>query len=162
VSAVAVDALFGLLWMTDWVEGRYVYAYDLKTGKYVGRMRLRPVPDAQQGIAARKGLLFITADDGDADGDANGIPQHDNLWSVEISGFTYEGRFYALPAIVNHEKRFKEFRRRGEIEGLDFDPRTGELVVLNNRGKRIVRGMPKGLYPGYDREIHELYVYRIR
>ena len=35
------------------------------------------------------------------------------------------------------------------------------MVVLNNRGKRIVRGMPKGLYPGYDREIHELYIFRL-
>jgi hypothetical protein len=35
------------------------------------------------------------------------------------------------------------------------------MIVLANRGKRIVLGMPKGLYPGYEREIHELYVYRI-
>jgi hypothetical protein len=33
---------------------------------------------------------------------------------------------------------------------------------LSNRGKRIVLGMPKGLYPGYEKEIHEVYVYRIR
>ena len=36
------------------------------------------------------------------------------------------------------------------------------MLVLANRGKRIVLGMPKGLYPGYDREIHEVYVFRIR
>ncbi len=36
------------------------------------------------------------------------------------------------------------------------------MLVLANRGKRIILGMPTGLYPGYDREIHEIYVYRIR
>ena len=50
-------------------------------------------------------------------------------------------------------------RRAGEIEGIAFDTEAGEMIVLANRGKRIILGMPKGLYPGYDREIHELYVY---
>jgi hypothetical protein len=50
----------------------------------------------------------------------------------------------------------------GEIEGITFDETAGEMIVLANRGKRIVLGMPKGLYPGYDREIHELYVYKIQ
>ena len=36
------------------------------------------------------------------------------------------------------------------------------MIVLANRGKRIVLGMPKGLYPGSEREIHELYVYNIK
>jgi hypothetical protein len=49
----------------------------------------------------------------------------------------------------------------GEIEGIDFDEMAGEMLVLSNRGKRIVLGMPKGLYPGYDREISEVYVFRI-
>jgi hypothetical protein len=49
----------------------------------------------------------------------------------------------------------------GEIEGIDFDPEAGEMVVLANRGKRIVLGMPTGLYPGYEREIHEVSVYRV-
>jgi len=35
------------------------------------------------------------------------------------------------------------------------------MLVLANRGKRIVLGMPRGLYPGYEREIHEVYVYRL-
>ncbi len=56
-------------------------------------------------------------------------------------------------------KVFDDFRRTGEIEGLAFDPVSQELLVLANRGSRIVLGMPKGLYPGYDREIHEIYVY---
>ena len=39
------------------------------------------------------------------------------------------------------------------------DPATDDLLVLANRGARIVLGMPRGFYPGYDREIHEIYVY---
>ena len=58
--------------------------------------------------------------------------------------------------IMQRGETFTEFLRAGEIEGLDFDAASGELVVLSNRGKRIVLGMPKGLYPGYDREIHEI------
>ena len=49
----------------------------------------------------------------------------------------------------------------GEIVGLDFNKETNELIVLANRGQRIVLGMPKDFYPGYDREIHEVYVYSI-
>jgi len=40
-----------------------------------------------------------------------------------------------------------------------MDPVTDELLVLFNRGARITLGMPKGFYPEYDREIHEVYVY---
>ena len=106
VSALTVDEPNGLVWMTDWVNGTYVYRYDLAGGNYAGKQHLRPVPQGQQGIATHNGILFITADDGDAE--------------------------------------------------------HGEVLVLANRGKRIVLGMPKGLYPGYDREIHEIYVYRIK
>ena len=52
-----------------------------------------------------------------------------------------------------------DFRRAGEIEGRAVDPATDDLLVLANRGARIVLGMPRGFYPGYDREIHEIYVY---
>jgi hypothetical protein len=45
--------------------------------------------------------------------------------------------------------------------GMPDDEAAGEMLVLSNRGKRIVLGMPKGFYPGYDREISELYVFRI-
>ncbi len=33
------------------------------------------------------------------------------------------------------------------------------MIVLANRGERIILGMPSGLYPGYSSEIHELYIY---
>ena len=149
VSALAVDADTTSVWLTDWVDGTYVYRYDMATDSYVGRLHLRPVPQWQQGIAAFDGSLFITADDGDAE-----LEEVDNLWRVsEPTGST--------DAYVTHEKAFTEFRRAGEIEGIDFDREAREMLVLANRGKRIVLGMPKGLYPGYDREIHEVYVYRV-
>ncbi len=149
VSALAVDAENGSVWMTDWMNGTYVYRYDMATDSYMGKLHLRPVPQWQQGIAAYGGSLYITADDGDAE-----IEEVDNLWRVSAPTA-------ASDAYVTHEKAFTEFRRAGEIEGIDFDREAGEMLVLSNRGKRIVLGMPTGLYPGYDREIHEVYVYRI-
>ena len=149
VSAITVDAKRDAIWMTDWVNGRYLYRYELSSGKYAGKLHLRPPPQWQQGIAIYGDYLFITADDGDAEDD-----ETDNLWRVPAD-------IGATAAYVTHEHEFSEFKRAGEIEGLDFDEKAGEMVVLSNRGKRIVLGMPKGLYPGYDREIHELYIYRI-
>jgi hypothetical protein len=149
VSALAVDSANASVWMTDWVDGTYIYRYDMTTGSYFGKLHLRPVPQWQQGIAAHNGSLFVTADDGDAE-----LGEIDNLWRVDAPTA-------ASAAYVVHEKVFSEFRRAGEIEGIDFDREAGEMLVLNNRGKRIVLGMPKGLYPGYEREIHEVYVYRI-
>ena len=150
VSAVAVDPANDAIWMTDWTDGAHVYRYSLSTGHYAGKMRLDPAPSAPQGIAVHKGYLYITADDGDAEQD-----EADGLWQVRADPTAGEAKTVRV-------KAFTEFRRAGEIEGLDFDPTTGEMVVLNNRGERIIKGMPSGLYPGYDREIHELYVYRLR
>jgi len=149
VSALAVDAENGSVWMTDWVDGTYVFRYDLATDSYAAKLHLRPVPQWQQGIAVFDGSLYITADDGDAESD-----EADNLWRIPAETG-------ATDAYVTHEKTFTEFRRKGEIEGIDFDRAAGEMLVLANRGKRIVLGMPKGLYPGYEREIHEVYVYRL-
>jgi hypothetical protein len=59
------------------------------------------------------------------------------------------------------EKIFTDVKRQGEIEGSAVDPKTGDLLVLFNRGARIVLGMPKGFYPGYDREISEVYRYKM-
>jgi len=149
VSAVAVDPARDAIWMTDWVNGTWLYRYDLESGAYEGRLHLRAVPQWQQGIAAHRGALFLTADDGDAE-----EGEWDNLWRL-----TPEKDKSA--SFVSHERTFDDFRFPGEIEGLDFDESAGELVVLANRGKRITLGMPKGLYPGYEKEIHELYVYTV-
>lgn len=148
VSALAVDVPNGLVWMTDWVNGNYVYRYRLTDGTYTGKLHLRPVPQWQQGIACYDGSLYITADDGDADN-----KEADNLWRAcaDPSG---------TAAYVRHELAFDQLRDLGEIEGIDFDEAAGEMLVLSNRGKRIVLGMPKGFYPGYDREISEVYVFQ--
>lgn len=150
VSALAVDAGRGLVWMTDWVNGNYIYKYSLETGEYAGKVHIRPVPQWQQGIAEYGGALFITADDGDAN-DGEG----DNLWKV-----TPEQN--ATAAYVTHAVAFDSFRDVGEIEGIAFDANASEMIVLANRGKKIVLGMPKGFYPGYDREISELYIYDVK
>ena len=50
VCGLAVDRDGGMVWMADWVDGRYVYGYDLSTGRYVRKVHLRPVPQWQQGI----------------------------------------------------------------------------------------------------------------
>jgi len=150
VSGVALDPRRNTIWLTDWVNGRYLYRYNLETGAYSGKLHLRAPPQWQQGIAVRGDYLYITADDGDAED-----REIDNLWRV--SAISTESAAYAT-----HEHAFSEFRQVGEIEGITFDEAASEMIVLANRGKRIVLGMPKGLYPGYDREIHELYVYQIQ
>jgi 5-oxoprolinase (ATP-hydrolysing) subunit C len=52
-------------------------------------------------------------------------------------------------------------KRHGEIVAGNVDPKTGEFLVLFNRGSRIVLGMVKGFYPGYDREISEVYRFKM-
>lgn len=149
VSAIAVDEPNGLVWMTDWVQGDYLYKYRLSDGAYAGRLHLWPSPQWQQGIAEYKGWLYITADDGDAD-----AKEHDNLYRVRPEPGATGG-------FVRHRVTLDKVRDFGEIEGIDFDEDAKQMVVLSNRGKRIDRGTPKGLYPGYTREISELYVYKI-
>ena len=135
------------VWMADWVDGRYLYGYDLATGKYVRKVHLRPVPQWQQGIYMAGGQMPISADDGDAD-----LDEPDNLYIADLR----DGKSYAA---VLPFRMMSDFRRAGEIEGLTVDPVTDELLVLSNRGSRIVLGMVRGFYPGYDSELHEVYVY---
>ena len=152
VSGVAVDGVDRSVWLSSWVggeSGRHLYQYDLDTGVYRRRIHLQPVPQWIQGVAAHGGALFVTADDGTADdGEA------DHLYRVDV-------RPDATNAAVVLEHTFTEFARLGEIEGLCFSPDGQRLFVHHNRGRQIVLGMPRGLYPGYDREIHEVYVYRV-
>jgi len=148
ISGIGVDPRRGILWMTDWTNGRDLYRYDLQTGRYLGRTHLFPVPQWQQGVAWMDGFLYVTADDGNADDD---LPDH----------------LYRLPdnplppaAQVHLEKAFTEVTRAGEIEGLAFDAYHGTLAILHNRGAHIVQGYPAGFYPEYDREISEVYLYQ--
>jgi hypothetical protein len=147
VCGITVDPMRKVAWMADWCNGRYLYQYDLTTGKYIGKLHLQPVPQYQQGVFYYNGYLFITADDGDAN-----YWEPDHLYRVNADPAATSG-------LVELEKTFNEFTRAGEIEGLSVDPKTGQFLVLFNRGTKVVEGIPKGFYPGYEKEIHELYIY---
>ena len=149
VSGITVDKVDRTIWMSSWVggdSGKYLYQYDLDQGKYLTKLELNPPPQWIQGVYFHDGLLYLTADDGDAERN-----EYDHLYAVAASGES--------KGIVMLDWTFEEVRRVGEIEGLAIDPKTDELLIHFNRGKRIVQGMPKGLYPGYTEEIHEIYVF---
>ena len=151
VSGICVDTDKRTVWMVSWVgeeSGRYIYEYSLDSGKYLRKVHLQPVPQWIQGIHYWKGSLFVTADDGTAD-----LDEPDNLYRVDVTEKSY--------APVIRETAFFDVKRQGEIEAGGVDPKTGELLVLFNRGSRIVLGMVKGFYPGYDREISEVYRYKM-
>lgn len=153
VSGITVDTVNNSIWMASWVgeeSGRYLYEYDLTTGKYKRKVHLQPVPQWIQGVYAFEGKLYITADDGTAD-----EKEHDHLYRVEISDKHNEGR-------VVLERTLDDVKDYGEIEGLVVNPVTKQMIIHSNRGKQIVLGMPKGFYPGYDREINELYFYDMK
>ena len=151
VSGITVDPDKRSVWMCSWVgeeSGRYLYEYSLDTGKFLRKVHLQPVPQWVQGVFYWKGNLYLTADDGTAD-----LDEPDHLYRVNITDKS--------DASVVQKKTFTEVKKQGEIEGLTMDPKTGELLVHFNRGARIVLGMGKGLYPGYDREISEVYRYKM-
>jgi hypothetical protein len=161
VSGICVDRDKRTVWMSCWAIGkesgplkgysdRYLYEYSLDDGRFLRRLHLAPSPQWIQGVYYYKGALFVTADDGEADDDA---PDH--LYRVNVKNDVN----YAL---VGMEKAFTELKRQGEIEGLAFDENAGELLVLYNRGARIILGMPKGFYPGYTKEISEVYRFKVK
>lgn len=186
VSGVAVDRESGLVWLSDWVDSRYVYAYSLATKKYYTKMQCRPEPYWCQGIYIADGKMLFSADDGESTyqiadciyiADISGAPYYglkdgtepvkDTPWSVKLDKngktVTRTGKI-AAGAFARPLKLFREmtdFRRCGEIEGLTVDPLTDDLLVLNNRGTQIILGMSQGPFTeeGYTKEIHEVYVY---
>ena len=150
-SGIAVDPDTKSVWMCSWVgeeSGRYLYGYDLETGAYLGKVHMQMPPQWLQGIAYHDGCFYMTADDGTADDN-----EPDHLYRTKIT----EG---ATSCIVTLERSLDDVTRQGEIEGLTFDEENGQLLILYNRGARIVLGMPKGFYDGYDREISEVFTYR--
>jgi len=151
VSGICVDRDKRTVWMCSWVgeeSGRYLYEYSLDSGAFLRKVHLQPAPQWAQGVFYWKGSLYLTADDGTAD-----LDEPDHLYRVDVSDKTY--------ASLVMEKAFTEVKKQGEIEGLAVDPKTGEMLVLFNRGARIVLGMGKGLYPGYGREISEVYRFKM-
>lgn len=151
-SGIAVDPDTRTVWMCSWVgeeSGRYLYKYDLDSGEYLGKVHMQAPPQWLQGIAYHDGCFYMTADDGTADDD-----EPDHLYRTRIE----EG---ATNCTVTLERTFDDVTRQGEIEGLTFDEENGQLLLLYNRGARIVLGMPKGFYDGYDREISEVLTFDV-
>lgn len=151
-SGIAVDPDSGSVWMVSWVgeeSGRYLYRYDLDSGAYLGKIHMQPVPQWIQGAAYYDGSLYLTADDGTADDN-----EPDHLYRTEIE----EGKTFCTVVL---ERTFDDVTLQGEIEGLTFDKKKKNLLLLYNRGARIVLGMPKGFYEGYDREISEVFTYKM-
>ncbi|MEN8191304.1 MAG: hypothetical protein ABFS12_00725 [Bacteroidota bacterium] len=149
VCGIAVDVKNKTVWMADWINGAYLYKYDLNSGKYLGKLHIFPVPEKQQGIKVWNDKIFITADDGDAEND-----EPDHLYSITIP----PQKSFAQVTLI---KTFNDVKRQGEIEGLSIDPLEKNLIVHFNRGTRVINGMPVGFYPGFTKEIHELYIYKI-
>lgn len=186
VSGLAVDRQKNMVWMSDWVDSRYVYGYSLETGQYYTKMQCMPTPYWCQGIYICDGKMLFTADDGES-------TYHiaDNIYVADITQVPYTGLkegkevVKATPFSVKLDKSGKpvirkgkiaagamagrislfremgDFRRAGEIEGLSVDPTNDDLLVLNNRGTQIILGMSQGPFKdeGYTGEIHELYIY---
>lgn len=186
VSGIAVDRDRNMVWMSDWVDSRYAYCYDLASGKYHTKMQCAPTPYWCQGIFIADGKLIFSCDDGEA---AYNLP--DNLYTADISEVPFTGLVEgtevvkdtpfsvklddagkpvmrqgliaggAMKGRVEHLREMSDFKRAGEIEGLAIDPVNDDLVVLNNRGTTIVLGMSQGpiTEEGYTGEVHELYIY---
>jgi len=151
-SGIAIDTDKKIVWMCSWVgeeSGRYLYKYDLATGRYLGKVHMQMPPQWIQGIAYYKGSIYITADDGTADD-----KEPDHLYRTTV-------RDGETSCIVTLERTFDDVTLQGEIEGLTFDRKNNRLLLLYNRGARIVLGMPQGFYEGYDHEISEVFVYDI-
>lgn len=151
VSGITVNPDKRTVWMCSWVgeeSGRYLYEYSLDTGAFLRKVHLQPAPQWVQGIYYYKGSIYMTADDGTADNE-----ESDTLYRADITDKSY--------AYVHKERNFFDVKRQGEIEGLNVDPKTGDMLVLFNRGSRIVLGMVKGFYPGYDKEISEVYRFKM-
>lgn len=187
VSGIAIDKKHGKVWMSDWVDSRYVYCYDLTTGQYHTKIQCAPTPYWCQGITIVDGKMIFSADDGEAD-----YLLPDNLYILDLEDYPFRGLKDGEEVVkdtpfsvklnqsgepimrsgkiangaekgrVKHFREMNDFKRAGEIEGVAFDPSNGNLLVLNNRGTKIVLGMSQGPISseGYDREIHELYIYK--
>ena len=152
VCGVAIDEKRNLIWLADWVNGEYLYRYNLNLGDYVGRLRIKPAPSKIQGIMVYKDHIFLTSDDGNAD-----YHQHDHIYSIKIPGSKN-----VIETDLKFEKLLDDFKRAGEVEGLCLSPDGSILSVLMNRGRIINEGIPKGFYPGYVKEIHEIYIYNVK
>lgn len=150
ICAVTVDPKTKILWTADWTSGSYLYKYNVETGEYLGKLHIFPVPEKQQGIKVINQKMYITADDGDAE-----FNEADHLYSIDLFPKQTFGKVKLL-------KTFNTVKLNGEIEGLTYDKESKNLIVHFNRGTRVINGMPTGFYPGYTKEIHELYFFNFK
>ena len=151
-SGIAVNPDTGTLWLCSWAardSSSYLYRYDLSSGTYQGKVEMVTPPQMIQGIAYYDGSFYMTADDGDAEANA---PDHLFRTTIEYGKDT---------CVVVPEKTFDDVTRQGEIEGLSFDKKNRQLLVLYNRGLRITDGRSRGYYDGYRNEISEVFVYDV-
>ena len=149
-SGIAVDPDHNSVWMCSWIDddsSAFLYRYDLKTGAYLGKVRMQNPPAWIQGIAYYNGDIYITADDGDADADE---PDHVYKCRVDVERDEFP---------VTEERALDDVTRQGEIEGISFDKDNKQMLICYNRGAIIVNGMPTGFYEGYTEEIHEVFTY---
>ena len=150
-SAITIDYDHNIVYLSSWIDDEsssYLYKYDLNTQEYLGRLHIQPSPKWIQGVSYYNNNLYITCDDGDADKD-----EADHMYRITIKNEN--------DADVTLEKTFDDVIKQGEIEGLCFDKYNNHLLLLYNRGARIINGMPTGFYEGYDKEIHEVFIYDI-
>ena len=160
-SGLAVDRKRNMVWMSDWVDSRYVYGYSLETGKYYTKMQCHPTPYWCQGITIADNTMLFTADDGESTWNISDCIYSADISEVCFTGIENDEAAGAMDGKIKLFKTMSDFRRAGEIEGLSIDPTNDDLVVLNNRGVQILLGMPKGPFvkEGYTKEIHELYIF---
>ena len=150
ISGITVDYDHNILWICSWEagdSGRYLYRYDLFTKEYQGKVQLQASPQEIQGIAYYDGWIYISSDDGFAD-----YNQPDHIYRCQADSEKTAFRVY-------EEQVLDDVIHYGELEGITFDKRNKQLLVLYNRGRRINQGIGSGYYDGYIREIHELYRY---
>ena len=159
-SGITVDPDSKTVFMCSWVggdSGIYLYAYDLETGDYKGKFEMEDPPRLIQGISYHDGYIYISSDDGEA-----GLDAPDHLYRTKIGWWEFFNMKDGLgTCTVQRVKAFDDVIKQGEIEGLTFDKQTGDLLVLYNRGAIIVDGIKTGPYEGYDREISEVFVYKV-
>lgn len=149
-SGITVDTDYKSIWMCAWNDGesgRYLYRYELSTGKYLGKYHLQCPPQWIQGIVYYDGWIYITSDDGTAD---DGEPDHIYRCRVDLNKTSFN---------VVLERTLDDVKLQGEIEGISVDRTKRQMLISYNRGSQIVLGMVKGFYDGYTEEVHEVYAY---
>ena len=153
VSGITIDPDSKSIWMCSWTDGesgRYLYRYDLESGEYLDKYHLQAPPQWIQGIAYLDGYIYISADDGIAD-----LGEADHIYRVKA-----DIKETNMPVFI--ERTLDDVTLQGEIEGLSFDKGKKQLLVNYNRGAQIVLGMTQGLYEGYEKEFHEIFVYDMK